>query len=337
ILIVNDAQGALTTALSSYETVSWGDSYLSELAARENLTRNGIDESSVEFVPSTAIPEGPFDLVIIKVPKHHALLEQQLIELAPMTDSDTKILGAGMTRHIHTSALDAFETILGPTRTSRAAKKARLIHTTRDASRPKPAPIERVAFRTDAKATIISLPGVFSSKRLDAGTRTMLEHLPVFSGSPSIVDLGCGNGVLGVSIAQQNPDAAIAFVDESHNAVASAAESYAATIGKSDNATFIVGDGLSRFHDHPPLPNGSIDIIVNNPPFHDDHAVGDATAWQMFGEAHDALRVGGEIWVVGNQHLDHHIKLHRRFGNCDVVGSNPKFVVMRATKTAPPQ
>ncbi len=58
---------------------SIGDSYLSELATRENLRHNDLhDESSVKFLDSTAdYPQAP-GVVLIKVPKTMALLEQQL-------------------------------------------------------------------------------------------------------------------------------------------------------------------------------------------------------------------------------------------------------------------
>jgi 23S rRNA (guanine1835-N2)-methyltransferase len=36
--------------------------------------------------------------------------------------------------------------------------------------------------------------------------------------------------------------------------------------------------------------------------------------------------------VVGNRHLDYPAKLKRLFGNCDIVASNAKMVVLRATK-----
>jgi hypothetical protein len=42
--------------------------------------------------------------------------------------------------------------------------------------------------------------------------------------------------------------------------------------------------------------------VLNNPPVHENHAIGDATAWQMFTESRDVLQPGGELWVVGNRH-----------------------------------
>ena len=49
VLILNDAFGALSCALAEHKPYSIGDSYISELATRENLRLNGIDESSVKF------------------------------------------------------------------------------------------------------------------------------------------------------------------------------------------------------------------------------------------------------------------------------------------------
>ena len=42
------------------------------------------------------------------------------------------------------------------------------------------------------------------------------------------------------------------------------------------------------------------------------------------------LRPGGELWVVGNRHLEYNDKLNRAFGNSEVMANNPKFQVIRA-------
>src|SRR5690606_39312275 len=69
VLILNDTFGALGCALAEHTPYSIGDSYLSELATRENLRHNDIDESSVKFLDSTAdYPQAP-GVVLIKVPK----------------------------------------------------------------------------------------------------------------------------------------------------------------------------------------------------------------------------------------------------------------------------
>ena len=78
VLILNDTFGALASALAcalaEHTPYSIGDSYLSELATRENLRHNDIAESSVKFLDSTAeYPQAP-GVVLIKIPKTMALV-----------------------------------------------------------------------------------------------------------------------------------------------------------------------------------------------------------------------------------------------------------------------
>ncbi len=72
--------------------------------------------------------------------------------------------------------------------------------------------------------------------------------------------------------------------------------------------------------------------MLCNPPFHQQNAVTDHIAWQMFNDAKKVLRPGGELRIVGNRHLDYHEKLKRLFGGSKLLGSNKKFVVLSAKK-----
>ena len=187
--------------------------------------------------------------------------------------------------------------------------------------------------------------GVFSRQRLDQGTRLLLEVIPEIDilgrrepgegDGPEdrppadrllVVDLGCGNGVVGTVTAQLCPVAELVFLDESHRAVASARETFRSAFGGERVAEFRVTDCLAG------IEAASADLILNNPPFHQQEAIGDAIAWKMFTESKHALRGGGSLYVVGNRHLGYHVKLNRIFGNNEVVASNKKFVVLRAVR-----
>jgi 23S rRNA (guanine1835-N2)-methyltransferase len=76
----------------------WSDSFLSQLATRDNLLANGIDPADVTLLNSLQQPAGPVDLVLIKVPKTLALLEDQLTRLRPLLTADTRVLVAGMVK-----------------------------------------------------------------------------------------------------------------------------------------------------------------------------------------------------------------------------------------------
>jgi 16S rRNA G1207 methylase RsmC len=51
----------------------------------------------------------------------------------------------------------------------------------------------------------------------------------------------------------------------------------------------------------------------------------------MFEQSANVLRQDGALWVVGNRHLDYHVKLKHWFRSVNVVASNKKFVILRAT------
>ena len=89
---------------------------------------------------------------------------------------------------------------------------------------------------------------------------------------------------------------------------------------------YLAGDSLTS------EPSRSLNLIVCNPPFHQNQAVGDQIAWRMFTQARRVLDTGGELLIVGNRHLGYHVKLKRLFGNCRVVDSDKKFVVLGAVK-----
>ena len=76
----------------------------------------------------------------------------------------------------------------------------------------------------------------------------------------------------------------------------------------------------------------SLDVVLCNPPFHQQQVVGDFLAWRMFQQARDALVVGGALYIVGNRHLGYHSKLARLFRGVEQVAATPKFVILKARK-----
>ncbi|MEU6217533.1 methyltransferase [Streptomyces sp. NPDC047022] len=330
VVIVGDRWGALTTALAAHGPAQITDSFLAREATRANLARGGADASAVRLLTTQDPPPGRIDVLLIRVPKSLALLEDQLHRLAPAVHEGTVVVGAGMVKEIHTSTLKLFERVLGPTRTSLAEQKARLIFCTPDPGLDRGADPWPYRYRLPdgigplSGRTVTNHAGVFCADRLDIGTRLFLRHLPETQGPERVVDLGCGNGVVGLAAGLANPEAELLFVDESYQAVASAEATYRENA--SGTAEFRVGDGLSG------VPEASADLVLNNPPFHSHQATTDATARRMFTGARRALRPGGELWVIGNRHLGYHVTLRRLFGNCELVASDAKFVILKAVR-----
>jgi 23S rRNA (guanine1835-N2)-methyltransferase len=331
VVVVGDRWGALVTALAAHRPVQITDSFLAQEATRANLARAGVETGAVQLLTTQDAPPDHVDVLLVRVPKSLALLEDQLLRLAPSVHAGTVVVGTGMVKEIHTSTLELFERILGPTRTSLAEQKARLIFCTTDPTLERPAnpwpytyPLPDGVGAVSGR-TVVNHAGVFCADRLDVGTRFFLGHLPYGKDARRVVDLGCGNGVVGTAVALADPAAEVLFVDESFQAVASAEATYKAN-GVPGHAEFRVGDGLAG------VSAGSVDLVLTNPPFHSHQATTDSTAWRMFTGARRVLRPGGELWVVGNRHLGYHVKLRKVFGNCQLVAGDRKFVVLKAVK-----
>lgn len=167
---------------------------------------------------------------------------------------------------------------------------------------------------------ICSLPGVFSSGRLDAGTALLLEALSDQmksgqSSSGSALDLGCGAGVLSAWLARAG--LAVSAVDISATAVEAtrltlAANSLSGSVRQSD--LFSAVD--DRF-----------DLLVTNPPFHQGRAQTFEVTQRLVQQAPDHLLPGGQLWLVANRHLPYDDWLQSSFNRVSVKAQNNAFTV----------
>ena len=230
-----------------------------------------------------------------------------------------------MIKHLPRAAGELLEQYIGPLQASLAVKKARLLSATPE-QRPVPVSPYPTRYRLEKPALeLVNHANVFCREGLDIGTRAFLPHLPKALGAQRVADLGCGNGVLGIAYALSNPQAQMTLVDESFMAVQSAQENWQAALG-GRSVSIPAGDGLAE------QAADSRDLVLCNPPFHQQQVVGDFLAWRMFQQARAALVTGGELWIVGNRHLGYHAKLKRLFRGVEQVAATPKFVILRASK-----
>nr|WP_246283155.1 class I SAM-dependent methyltransferase [Marinifaba aquimaris] len=174
--------------------------------------------------------------------------------------------------------------------------------------------------------SLYNAPNVFARGKLDIGAAFFIEHLPNAE-NKKVVDLACGNGVLSLVLAKHNPDIShLTLVDESQMAVESASYNFEKNALTVPSLAFKQNDCLSEFEPE------SVDIVICNPPFHQQKTITDHIAWQMFKDAKRILKKGGELRIVGNRHLGYHIKLNKLFNHCQQIASNSKFVVLSTVK-----
>jgi len=327
LLIFNDSFGALALALQEFNPCVVSDSYLSQQATRLNFTANQLPKTKVTLLNSLEPLHGKFDYVIIKVPKTLAFLEDFLIRLQPIITPDTQVIVAGMVKMLPSSLWKLLEKLIGDTDTSLAKKKARLIFVKPRLQQKILTPISPVYYPLEnTDYSLCNHANVFSRERLDIGTRFLLAHLPYQSQAKDIVDLGCGNGVVGLMLAEKHTQAKLHFVDESFMAMASARENFKQRVHNHNNALFYISHALTEFKTE------SIDLIVCNPPFHQQNTIGDQIALTMFNQSYKVLKKEGQLWVIGNRHLGYYHQLKKRFRETRVIANNTKFVIICAIK-----
>jgi 16S rRNA (guanine1207-N2)-methyltransferase len=168
---------------------------------------------------------------------------------------------------------------------------------------------------------VASLPGVFSAGRLDDGTALLLSTLADISGG-KVLDMGCGAGVIGASIAQRSPAAKVDMVDCSALALRASEETLRAN-GLA--ASVYASDGFSQV-------SGSFDWIVSNPPFHEGLATDYRFVETFIAEAKRYLRPNGHLRLVANAHLRYQPLIEQAFGNCRTLAENPRFRVYDAVR-----
>ncbi|MDC5704381.1 methyltransferase [Vibrio europaeus] len=327
ILIINDHFGALSCWFSQRHNVTlMSDSFISYQGASANLKANSCP--TITYLTTMSQIPSNVDLVLFQLPKSNRHLVWLLSQLRDNLDSSVPVIAVNKAKEIHTSTLKLFEKHLGETKTSLAWKKHRLVFSNANSQTPiKVSPDTRWSVDNE-QIELNNLPNVYSGESLDLGARFMLEHLPQNPALKHVLDLGCGNGVLSVKMGQLNPQIKMTCVDESFMAVESTQQNLIANLGKEREIDCIANNCLDG------MPAKDVDMVMCNPPFHQQQAITDHIAWQMFCDAKQILSVGGQLLVIGNRHLGYDGKLSRLFGksNVKVVASNKKFVILQATK-----
>ncbi len=327
ILIINDSFGALTANFTQQQCYCVNDSFLSTQAIQHNLSQNALATEQVTQLTSLdALPQD-IDLILFKIPKSKSLLTEQLIKIKNTFNKPVTFIAGDRAKEIHSATLKLFEKHLGATKTSLAVKKARLVFCQFDNPQGYQSPFPTIWPLEHSQFTLSNHANVYAREKLDLGARYFIQSLPEVNPQAEVIDLGCGNGVIGLSVLAKQPKANIQFIDESYMAIASAQSNIENNLAEHvQQCQFQVNDCLTGFAEQ------SVDLILCNPPFHQQTATTDHIAWQMFNDSFKVLKKGGELRIIGNRQLAYHVKLKRIFGNSKLIATNNKFVTLSAKK-----
>jgi 16S rRNA G1207 methylase RsmC len=121
-------------------------------------------------------------------------------------------------------------------------------------------PFQRVPVRADVWGHWLELTtgsGVFARGRLDVGTGVLLREVGPPVDARTVLDLGCGYGVIGLAVAVAVPEARVTAVDVNERALVLANEN-AAALGVADRFRAVLPDEVDA--------DETYDALWSNPP-----------------------------------------------------------------------
>ena len=171
---------------------------------------------------------------------------------------------------------------------------------------------------------LISDNGVFSKHNVDYGSRVLLDALHKHDKKlcDTLLDVGCGYGVIGLSLKKAYPDKQVTMLDINPRAVE-------LTKLNAQNNQCEVAVHVSDAYDK--VMDQSFTDIITNPPIR----AGKKVIYPIFAKAYEHLLKQGSLWVVirkaqGAESAKKYIE--SIFGNCEVIQKDKGYYILRATK-----
>ncbi|WP_243299662.1 class I SAM-dependent methyltransferase [Bacillus litorisediminis] len=172
-----------------------------------------------------------------------------------------------------------------------------------------------IRFTTDA--------GVFSKKEVDFGTRTLLESFEPPQVQGPFLDVGCGYGPIGITIALDYPERLVHMVDINERAIQLAEEN--AEANRAENVNIYESEGFGS------VTENNFAAILTNPPIR----AGKQVVHDILRKSYDHLVQNGELWVVIQKKQgapSAKEKLEEIFEEVEVVKKNKGYFILKAIK-----
>lgn len=163
--------------------------------------------------------------------------------------------------------------------------------------------------------------GVFSKREVDFGSKLLIESFQMPELAGDVLDLGCGYGPIGISVAYFYRHRHVFLADVNERAIGLA--KYNATMNNVENITILQSDGMAE------LKERTFAAVITNPPIR----AGKQVIQRFYTESKKCLLPGGELWVViqKKQGAPSTITfLKTLFEHVDIVNKKKGYYIIRA-------
>lgn len=159
--------------------------------------------------------------------------------------------------------------------------------------------------------------GLFSPREIDAGTRLLLKHIEVKS-TDNCLDLGCGYGPIGITLAQLAPQGQVLLIDKDFVAVEYSNKNIARN--RISNAHAMLSNGFDQID-----TSQRFDLVASNIPA----KVGRELLTLILHDTKSRLNPGGRLYIVTINGLRQFMKRNmiEVFGNHKKVKQSKQYTV----------
>jgi 16S rRNA (guanine1207-N2)-methyltransferase len=164
--------------------------------------------------------------------------------------------------------------------------------------------------------TVASLPGVFSQDGLDVGTQVLLSYLPNKL-SDSILDFGCGAGIISCFIGKCFPNIKLSLVDVSALALSSAEKTLSLN---GLTGTVFPSNSLSDVTE-------KYQHIVSNPPFHQGVKTNYMATEAFLRNIKQHIKKNGSITIVANSFLRYQDIMDKAISQSKIIAKEKGFTI----------
>lgn len=167
-----------------------------------------------------------------------------------------------------------------------------------------------------APVTVRTVAGLFSHGKSDLGSGLLLDVMPGCK-KKSVLDLGCGSGLLGLGALRAGA-VSLTATDISAMALAAAQINLAGL----PNTTIVpsyIGDCLDK----------RFNLIFSNPPFHEGKATSYALGEEWLDNCRRLLTRRGALWLVASEFLKYKTWGDARFSSVERITTRDRFTVYR--------
>jgi len=320
LLVLNDRYGALTLGVKGNNIVSAFDSKASYNCTLENIRLNN---KNIQIVSLSEIPRLTYQCVILSPPKGQNFLLYLASLAGGLLGEEGVLYIPVMDKHFPKTNLEVLKGVFEYVQPSRGWKKGRFI--TLKGFKGGSIPLLDLEKRLSyGDLQFINSRGSFSQGRIDQGTRFLLDHMKNVPYRTEVLDMACGDGLLGIVYKGLYPQSRVHFADVSH--VSLKGVEYNLKLNNLEAESVLWSDG----YEHAKLP--PVDLILINPPYHLNSSRFAALGKTLLSQSLTKLKPGGEIWVIANHHLGYDKVLEKTFGNYREVSRNQKYHILQSLR-----